>query len=177
MTRELGLVRIAVGVSAAQSVLLVHEEHRAQRSGRLEPERADEAHRLEDFRATRAVVVSSLTDVPVVEVRADEHDLVGAALASDLPDDVVRRHVRILAAIEPETHRDALLLVQERGEPLGAGRADGGRGHALHAILVPHGSGVGEIVEAQGERAHDRAGGAVARGLDRTRVRGSIARS
>ncbi|MBK7877449.1 MAG: hypothetical protein IPJ77_17215 [Planctomycetes bacterium] len=55
-------------------------------------------------------------------------------------------------------------------EPLGAGRADRGRGDALDPGLVPHRAGVREVVEAQRHRTHDHGDRAEARGLDRARA-------
>ena len=83
-----GLVLVEVGAAAAQSVLLVHEQHGADGALRLQVHVVHQAHRLHHHGHARAVVDRAGAEVPGVEVRADEDDLIGLLAAAELRHDV-----------------------------------------------------------------------------------------
>ena len=102
--RELRGVSLGVGLAALQAVLLVGEEDDADGAPRLLRHEADLPRGLDDDAAARRVVDRAGAEVPRVEVRAEQDDLLRPLAAGDLADDVGRLGVRQRPAPEREAH-------------------------------------------------------------------------
>ena len=154
-----GAGELGVTGAAGQAVLLVGEQHAAQRVARMQAERAEETehfHRLDD---PGAVVMRARRDVPRVEVPADEDDLVRKLTAPDLADHVLGRRGRQGAGRNLE--RDARVRVrgEGRGEALGGEDAQGDGGDAGIIGHVRGVARVGKIVMRERERPDEHGHG------------------
>src|SRR4029077_17585693 len=84
MPREFGPVLIAIGDAAAPAVLLVGPEHAADGAARPQVELLHDAQRLPRHHAAPAIVGGARTDVPRVEMAADDNDFVRAFAPANL---------------------------------------------------------------------------------------------
>jgi hypothetical protein len=139
---ELRAVSVPVGFPSPLSVLLVGEQHDPDRPAGRSRESRDRARRFADDPDARGVVDRPRSQVPRIEMRAEQDDLVGPLRPADLPDDVRAGHVRLGAASEGETHRDR----PRAGQPLEqvrVGRGERGGGERRPVVELHH-PGVGQ---------------------------------
>ena len=100
-------MRADVGERAPQARLLAGVEDEADGAARADAalgEGAEEARGVEDERDVAAVVERAAAEVPAVEVRAEDDDLVGLVAAAHLGDDVARGHARRGVGGDGEAH-------------------------------------------------------------------------
>ncbi len=88
---ELGRVRARVRRRAELPLLFAAPQREPDRPPRRLSQRRDRAGRLEHHRDAGGVVLRAGSEVPGVEVRADDHPLVGTIAARDVGDHVVDR--------------------------------------------------------------------------------------
>jgi hypothetical protein len=104
VARELRGVRLRVGLAAGEAVFLVGKEDHADRAPRVRRHRNDLPRRLDRDAAARAVVDGSCAEVPGIEVRPEEHDLVGLLAADDLAHDVAEGASGFFPHVSLEAH-------------------------------------------------------------------------
>ena len=134
-------VGVAVGVGAAQAVLLVGEQHQPHRPAGLDAELLHQAQPLPGDDAPDGVVRGAGGGVPRVEVAADEHDLVRPLAADELAN-----HVGVSASasaplhLQPHPHRPA--AADDAVDAHGVLHRDGRRRNPRCLVAVLHAAGV-----------------------------------
>ena len=99
------------------------------------------------------VVERAGTEVPGVQVRAEQHDLLGRLAARDLPDHVGRLRVGQRAAGQREAHAHRPAPRQPR-QQAGVGRRERGGGDRRDVLLVVRPTGVRQAAVVGADRAH-----------------------
>jgi hypothetical protein len=101
---------VAVGVlgGAAKAVLFVGPEYDAHHPARSDTKRGHQARGLPRDDAAYGIIRRTGTNVPRIEMAAEQHNFLRSFSAPNLSDDIGRRHIRLRMRIhrEPNTHGD-----------------------------------------------------------------------
>ena len=154
MAGQLLGVRLGVGLATLRAFFFGGEEHRADRAARDQAQAPQRRQRLHDDRAAGAVVLRPFADVPRIDVRADDDDLVGQLAAAQLGEHIEGWRVGARAVFQNQVHRDRAAR-GEAGQQLGV--LDGQRGgRDLRSGPVVHLPGVRRAEAGRRQRANER---------------------